>query len=630
MVAPRVRTRVRIAPIAWVPRARRLHPTDRIMLASFFALAVLFQPSTQLVHSGPSQVDYTVSAHDATGVEDVIPVHVTMTIHRPHPRTIVEIPVWTPGSYRLRVFPDRIHEVAAKVASGADAPVLRIRRNAWEVQAGTTDKLVVSYRVDLHGDDRFMLRGDKRRCITYEGPAVYMYVRGHHDVPSVVDFDLADGWSAASGLDPRPDGTFYAQTYDFLADCPVKLGVFQTFAFESHGKPIRVIVDGPGDVEFDSDAWVANIKKICDCQGDLFGGMPFEHYTFLYTASPGGEGGGLEHLTSTAIGVRTRDLRNSATAKMSTTAHEFFHVWNVKRLRPVELGPFDYSRPNRTTGLWLMEGVTSYYTEVTLARTGITSEEAFWRAMARQIGGFEGNPARHHLSSGDSSYRAWDSVAFDRNFSYYNSGLVMGLLLDLEIRARTENRRSLDDAMRALFGYCQTLGRGLTEAEITDVFSQVAGSDLTPFFDRHVHGTVVPPYADILAHAGVEITLEERSRRVLRGLQRTRNREGLYWATPDARSAAGTMRNSGAILELDGTEIGSNEDLQGVLEKHEPGTQLTMVIEGPLGRRTVRVPVDEARTMRISNFAVAEKPTALAMQIRNGIVTGVPGNPRAR
>ncbi|MCA8944367.1 MAG: hypothetical protein KDB80_17515, partial [Planctomycetes bacterium] len=346
---------------------------------ALFCAASFFLSVPPQVDTGRTEVHYTVSAHDAMGTEDRIRVDVTMRVVHPPPRMVVEIPVWAPGSYRLRVFPDRISRIEATDREGGDLEVERLHRFRWQVKTAS-DELTLRYQVELRGDDRFMMRGTQRRCITYEGPAVYMYLRDHKDAPCHVEFDIPDDWDVGCGLDHVEGRRYFASDYDFLADCPVKLGKFQRFSFESHGKPIDVVVDGPGDLEFDSEGWVANINKITDCQGAIFGGFPFEKYTFLYTASPGGGGGGLEHLTSTAIGITARGLRRSPRSGMSVTAHEFIHLWNVKRLRPRELGPFDYTRPNRTTALWIMEGITSYYTQVTLARCGLLDEDGFWKS----------------------------------------------------------------------------------------------------------------------------------------------------------------------------------------------------------------------------------------------------------
>lgn len=386
-----------------------------LLPALIFSAAVCAQD----IARGPMRAEYTVRATTLKSDAGKIPLQLRLRLHQPpRPRTVFQIPVWTPGSYRMRDFPEHIHEVRAVDAAGEELPLDRLNRFSWQV-GGTQDTPYVDleYRVDLQPFDRFMMVPETRRALTYEGPKVYMLVRGHTDIPCEVRFDLPEGWTSASGLVAREDGTWFAQDYDFLADCPVKIGILRRWSFESHGKPIDVVIDSVEDFDFEEEIWLGNIKAIVDAQGDIFGGFAFDRYTFLYTASPRGGGGGLEHLTSTAIGLSQAQLASNPAAGMGVTAHEFVHNWNVKRMRPIELGPFDYTRPNRTTGLWIAEGITSYYTDVTMARTGMMDEERFWQAMQRQIAGLENNPAREHVSSAAASQTVWEPKARDRNLS---------------------------------------------------------------------------------------------------------------------------------------------------------------------------------------------------------------------
>ena len=420
-------------------------------------------------------------------------------------------------------------------------------------------------------------------------------------------------------------GLFFAQSYDFLADCPTKLGRFQKFGFESHGVPIDVVVDGPGDVEFDHEAWLANIKKITDTQGEIFGGFPFDRYTFLYTASPNGGGGGLEHLTSTAIGLSVEGLQDSPRAGVGVTAHEFFHLWNVKRIRPRALGPFDYTRPVRTTALWLMEGVTSYYTDVTLARCGLRSEEDFWSGMARHIGRLESSSGRGHVSSADASYLTWDSLPGGRRISYYNSGLVMGLLLDLEIRAQSRNRRSLDDFMRSLYRLCQDRGAGFDDADLVTVANDVSGGDFAEWFDRYVYGTMVPPYREILAHAGL-LYVEERAEGVtLRGLRGMGDDSIPFYSDPES-SRSGLLRRSGRVVKVGEAEVADLDAVEAMVDAADLGP-LELEIETFQGStRTIEATVEATVEVDVT-LEMDPEAGSVAQAIREGIVTGVPVRP---
>ncbi len=587
-------------------------------------------PVSPDVTRGPTDCDYTVRATTTTADErGRIPLEVSLRLRHPAGRwTVVEMPVWTPGSYRYRDFPERVTSISARGSSGQPLDVAQLDRSHFGIAHGAETALTIDYRVELDDQDRFMQRGPQRRCLTYEGPQVYLRVRGADDAPCTVHFDLPPDWRIASGLVETAEGSFFAADYDFLADCPVKLGVFQDWSFECAESTVRVVVDATRDLEFDHAAWLTNLRKVTEVQASLFGGLPSEHYTFLFTASRTGHGGGLEHLTSTAIGVPVGLLLASDRAALSTVAHEFFHLWNVKRARPAALGPFDYGRANRTTMLWLCEGVTSYYTTVTMARAGLSSEEEFWNAMAGRISAFESTPARRHVSSSMASDRVWDELPTDRNLSYYTSGQVLGLLLDVQIRSATANTRSLDDLMRALFRECMADDRGYEDADVERLLLQLTGLDFTPWFDAHVRGTQVPDYAGILASAGVVFSESRSERFALRGLHEVRNDDLRipWWIDPNAGSDRNRMRSQGRIVALDGAPIATSEDVQNWLESRDESGTARVALLGPGDRELEVTATVEAQPRVRAHLELLDadsidppEPTALA--IRRGILS---------
>ncbi|MBK8975980.1 MAG: M61 family metallopeptidase [Planctomycetes bacterium] len=592
------------------------------MLHCLAAALTLLAPQIVDTTPGPVTADYVVQA-TTVDADDKGRIPLTITLRLSYPRgtwTVFELPHWTPGSYRLRDFPDRIHDVRALDADERQLEVVPLRRGAFGIAHPRTDWLMIEYRIDLADDDRFMQEPPGRRCITYEGPQVYVYPTDAKDAPCRVRFDIPDDWRVATGLVARRDGSYFARDYDFLADCPVKLGEFEDWTIQVAGTPIRVVVDTPRDSpELETADWLANIGKICAAEADLFGGMPFDTYTFLFTAGRLGRGGGLEHLTSTAIGLRLASLQRGDRAGLSTIAHEFFHAWNVKRARPAALGPFDYARPNRTTMLWLCEGVTSYYTSVMLARAGLSDETAFWRGMAGRIGAFESSAARPHVSSAEASWTVWDDRPADRQLDYYTSGQVLGLLLDVRIRALTHNHHSLDDLLRNLYQQCATTGLGFQDADVERHLLHLTGEDFTRFFDEHVRGTQVPDYPGILAGAGVRYREERRSEPRIRGLTRIAGDDGVlpYWSDPEGGSAS----QQGIVLAIDGQPIdaGSAGD---AVAKLTIGGDATLLLAAPGGRQLERrVTVDRAASVRVT-LTVDPDGSESAAAIRRGIVTG--------
>ncbi|HLQ36731.1 MAG TPA: hypothetical protein VK348_02935 [Planctomycetota bacterium] len=599
-------------------RSHRRPPPAPVCLLTG-ALAAL---ATHAPAQAQASAHYTLHATGTKATLGVIPLTVELRLEHPRAdRTVFAIPVWTPGSYRLRDFPERITPLAA-TAGERQLQVERLRDDAWQVQHGAVPELTLRYRVDLHPSDRFMDPGETRRCITYEGPAVYLYVRGQTDLPCRIHFDLPDGWSAASGLEPTPDGGYAAPSYDVLADCPVKLGQFQQFTFTSHDAQIDAVLDCATELQFDAEKWTAGLKAIVDGGGDIFGGLPVRRYVFLYTLSRSGGGGGLEHLDCTAIGLPAGSFRANPASSYGVSAHEFFHCWNVKRLRPIELGPFRYDRPNRTTGLWLAEGVTSYYGSVLMARAGHTTSRQFWNSMANAITALENTPGRHHTSPEQASLRVWDKQPPDRTVDYYGAGEVLGLLLDLQIRHATRNQQSLDDAMRALWRSCEEQGRGLTAEEIAAVVSRTAGTDLTPFFDQHVSGTLVPDYARLLACAGLAYQRETTHEQVLRGVV-TRTNAPPTFADQAAieRSGGGDpLGTCGRIRTIDGKEIKTAADIPPILAAADRPT-LAVEFETPSGEvRTANAALEERQRGKVT-LTPLDNADPLALAIAAGITS---------
>ncbi len=624
-------------------------------LGVFFLFGALTAHGSVAAQDAPKAFQgsrYSVRAETLLAVVEepgltAVPLDVSLTVPPPsNGRLVFEIPIWTPGSYRRRPFAGRMRNITAFANQQRDDVIktTRIRDNAWEVLTPPGKELsdvTFAYRTLVAPNDRFMFQPETRRAITFEGPAIYVYAKGLENQPCAISFDLPDGWNVYGGLERDANSigphAFRAPNYDVLADCPLKLGTVQTWSFESMGAQIDVVLDAGQDLEFEADTWIENIQAIVDEAGHVFGGIPVEHYVFLYTASPRGGGGGLEHLTSTAIGLSRRSLARSPRTGLSVTAHEFFHLWNVKRLRPIELGPFQYDRPVRTDSLWLAEGVTSYYTDVLLSRADHSDPGRFWERMRGQIRSFENRAGRYTTSSEQASRRVWDNAAPDRGFSYYNSGCVLGLLVDLQIRHATNNERSADDWMRALFARCEKLHRGLTPEEIVTTASQVAGIDMAAWFDRHVAGTVRPDYAKILGHAGMRVELKETAEPILRGLRVDRDGQPTFtdWSRLDASSSAQPLRGAGILVAVDEQEWGSDalkgeqslaEFLTAYVEAHQDafadGRLSVPVTYRTVGgqNRTVRAGVEPSRTVVFDLDPMPDDEVSAAQRaIREGI-----------
>lgn len=568
-------------------------------------------------------VRYTVIATDA-GDRNEIRLEVAVRVESPGgSSTSFWMPVWTPGSYRYRDFPDRVTVMGAR-AGEAELPVQQVDRGKWLVEHGTVPAVELRYALRLLPNDRFMDPSHDRRAITFEGPAVYMTVPTRVQSPCTVRFEMPQGWQVASGLRAGEDGLFHAPDYDVLADCPTKLGVFQRFEFTSLGKPVQAVLDCAKDLTFDHERWLAGLAAITDEAGSIFGGHPFDNYVFLFTLSGTGGGGGLEHLNSTAIGHSRALFQRNPSTIFGISAHEFVHTWNVKRLRPVELGPFAYDRANRTTGLWLAEGVTSWYGDVLMARAGHIPVEQFWKEQAAAIAGWESSPGRAHTSPMRASWMVWDRQAPDRKVDYYGAGQVLGLLLELQIRHASANQRSLDDAMAAMFRSCEKLGRGLTEQEIAAHLSDTAGTDLRGFIAKHADGTLVPDYATILGHAGIGYTAKPtRSQPYLRGIDTNRKERIAFtdFEAIDRMAPTDMMGLSGTVQALDGQPVAGLDAVdQAVRAAIADGrTSIEVTYETANGRSQKALARVEQPARQRVDLQLREDATATQKAIRDAV-----------
>lgn len=424
--------------------------------------------------------------------------------------TDLSMPVWTPGSYMVREFERHVQEFAAD-AGGRALPWNKIDKSTWRVTTGGARQWRATYRVyaneftvrtnDLNADHAF-----------WNNAALLMYPAGKLSSASTVRVVPPSGWNVASALPAVPGqaNTFRAENFDILYDSPFEAGKFKQIIFQVRGVPHRIVIDGEGN--YDPDRMRADVQKIVETEVDMFGSIPYRDYTFfLHLRTTGG--GGIEHLNSTSLGFRRFGFSNDNGYKnfAALVAHEFFHLWNVKRIRPEPLGPFDYSKENYSRLLWVAEGVTEYYGWISLRRAGLISDRAFLDHVSDQIDAIQKTPGRLQMSAEEASFDAWikeyrpDENSSNSSISYYDKGEMLGLLLDLEIRHRSNNAKSLDDVMRYLYHEFFEKNRNYTSADFQKVCEQMAGSSLESFFARYVRGREELPYEEVLAAAGLRL-----------------------------------------------------------------------------------------------------------------------------
>ncbi len=445
---------------------------------------------------------------------------------------------WSPGRYAVFDFAKNVQQFEALggiCPRGAQCkmvpfPVTRVDDQTWRVATMNSARLTIRYKVfgnDLSGTFSQL---DSRHA-NFNGGTIFMYLVNHKQDPVSLSIVPPNGWKIFNGrMDRLDQGEWQFPNWDILIDTPTEVAPdFTLDEFRVDGKLYRVVVHSFGDEGGKRAALVRDIEKIVRAETAMWGPPEFDSYTFLmHFAADDHSGDGMEHLTSTQI-IEPGALGETGVYgdALDTVAHEFFHVWNVKRLRPVELGPWDFTRPANTRGLWIAEGFTNYYGHLMMRRAGIWDDTRFFRTESQTITGIENAPGSHLMSAVESSLQApfLDGAPHAQktnlaniSISYYPKGELISLVLDLLIRGKTDGKASLDDVMRRMYEefYLKSpnasyylRGRGYTSEDLQRVASEVSGSDLDGFFRRYVHGVEVLPYDEALAPVGMHLVREQ-------------------------------------------------------------------------------------------------------------------------
>jgi predicted metalloprotease with PDZ domain len=425
------------------------------------------------------------------------------------PKVELHMPVWTPGYYQIMDYARGVSDFSATDGAGRELKWSHDDLETWSVETGGAGTIEVTYSV--RAVRQFCAESYLDETYGYACSAgVFLYEDGRLDQPVEVELDLPAEWTAATGLaavDGKPHA-FHAANYDELYDCPILMGPLEQIEFTVRGVPHAFVATELGD--FDRDEFIGDITRMIEAAVAIVDDIPYERYQFL-AIGPGP--GGIEHANTCAVGYSPANGRSPTRSRrtLNFLTHEYFHLFNAKRIRPIELGPFDYRRPNRTRMLWVAEGFTVYYEHLILKRAGLTDRDDVLGALAGAIGSNESRPGRLVQSAADASWNTWKDGPFGGDekttVNCYTKGTVLGLLLDLAIRHETHNERSLDDVMRLLYReYHQKQNRGYTEAEFRAACEEVAGAPLTEILDYASTNAEID-YAKYLGYAGLALEL---------------------------------------------------------------------------------------------------------------------------
>ncbi|MFZ5521433.1 MAG: M61 family metallopeptidase [Pseudomonadota bacterium] len=528
---------------------------------------------------------------------------VTLTVPAPATEQQLSLPVWIPGSYLVREFARHLSQLAARQGTRPVA-LEQLGKTTWRARCSGRSPLVVSYRVYAFDNSVRTAWLDAQRGF-FNGTSLCLRVHGREDEPHRLQLaGLPRGWAVATAMQPV-DGkalAYECASYDELIDHPVELGPFWRGDFTVRGVPHAFVVAGawPG---LDAERLLADARKICEAQMTFWHGRgkpPFDRYVFMLNAVDDGYGG-LEHRASTALIASRRDLpRKSAgwqpgdgyITLLGLISHEYFHTWNVKRLKPSEFAPYDLTRENPTRLLWFFEGLTSYYDDLLLRRAGLIDDARYLQLLGKTASQVLATPGRRVQSVAEASFDAWtkyyrpDENTANATVSYYTKGALVGLCFDLTLRAAGG---SLDGAMRSLWA----LKRPITEADIRAAFVAEAGRPLDDEFAAWVHGRDELPLEQLLAAVGVSWQVQKATPGQALGLRTSESAGSLkVQAVMRASVAERTGLAAGdELIAIDGWRLRKADDL-GVL--WQAGRASTWLVARDQRLLTLHSPADAA------------------------------------
>ena len=551
--------------------------------------------------------------------------HVEMSVPDVKKELTVQLPAWN-ALYQIRDFAHRLSGLRAQDANGHPMAVVKLDKQTWQV-SGDGNVLI---RYDIYWDDAGPFNSQLNSSHAFLNLAeILLYVPERRREGTQIRLaDVPEKWSAATalrgGATDEPSAAwrfaFSADNYDQLVDAPIEVSEFQGMVVSEKNPRIIAVVHG--------DNWRREqieepLKRICAYEIGLMGGAPFREYTFLFhigSAAQGG-GGGMEHAYSTAISVP------SGEAIAGVSAHEFFHLWNVKRIRSQSLEPVDYSREMWTRSLWFAEGVTSTYGAYTMLRTGLWSKEMFYADLAGQITELESRPANRWKSVEEASLDAWFEkyplyARPEFSISYYTKGQILGVLLDILIRDATDNGKSLDDVMRTLNEEFAKKGRFYRDSTgIRATTEKVSGVSLKDFFEQNVSGTAPLPYAEVLARAGLSIKSVERERASFGFWPRYTESGAVVVTELEAENAAGQggLREGDVLLEINGGAIPRRPERW--LRERKPGEMARLRVrrDGKEMEISYALP---GRVERVTQIEESSHATDKQRRIRDGLLKG--------
>ena len=558
-----------------------MKPCPRTWFVLVLAMWACFPPaplySSQNNAPNPeASVDYTVSL---AGYVDHL-VHVQMELSAGQPSRELQLPVWN-ALYQVRDFAQYVNWVRAKNPSGTALPVRMLDKTTWQVE-GANEGAIVEY--EIAADDPGPYGAQVNASHGFLNLAeILMYLPQLRGLPVRLRLtNLPEGWKVATSL-AASGSDYQAANYDQLVDSPIEVGTFEERDFDESGGHYRVVVDANRS-DYEMDRIVRDLQRIVAAAISWMNDRPFETYLFIYHFPQGPGGGGMEHAYSTAIDLNARSLRDNPQSLNDVTAHEFFHLWNVKRIRPQSLEPVDYTKENYTRALWFSEGVTSTVEDIVMRRAGLLDEPLFLRRLGDQISELQRRPAHLTQSAEESSLDAWlEGHAYyaqpERSISYYNKGQLLGLILDLKVRNETHGSASLREVFQWMNTNFARQGKFFPDSEGVRMAAEaVCHADLSDFFQKYVAGVSEIPWDQFLSTVGLHVV---RRTAVLPdlGFFAARNFDAppsIIRVQSESEAAKAGLTVGDVLMEINGRVAAS--DFEKKLEELHPGDTIRVKV----------------------------------------------------
>ena len=551
-------------------------------------LLIVFSP---LASAAP--VEYTVTLGDAS--EHL--VRVRMRLQGTSDERQVQLPVWN-GLYQVRDFAQYVRSVTAYGPQGRVLPVEKLDKSTWRI-SGAQQGVDIEYEIYLDQPGPFGAQYNSEHAF-FNFALLLMYATDARALPVTVAFTkVPDTWRIAtvlarSAADSKGEVTYSAPTYDRLVDSPVEMSALREASFEIQGTLYRVAVHADAE-DYNLDAILGDLRKIVAAAAGWMNDRPFTEYLFIYHFPHAPGGGGMEHAYSTAIDISAERLDDDPGYLAQITAHEFMHLWNVKRIRPASLEPIDYMRENYTRALWFSEGVTTTAAMLVLVRAGLIDETGFLQEMEREIRALQLRPAHKTQSAEESSLDTWlDKYPHYklpvRSISYYNKGELLGFLLDLAMRQNSNGSKSMRDLFQWMNHNYAQQGRFFKDSDgVREAAEALTKSDLREFFQSYVAGLDELPYDRLLARVGLKLRHGRRTVPVT-GFEAVRNFDSpsvivTVHKGSDAERAG--LVEGDSVLQVDGKQAAA--DIEDMIAGKSPGQTITLRVSGKKGVRDVRI-----------------------------------------